>query len=193
MCGMINTLREMNGVCIMENTAIAAECVCPDEAEKKVLVWVTSPLGCKKIMEEARAYAERVNAELVIVSIQSPITGDWENKVRTLEKLERAARGVEAQLTVDFGRPVTVDELRLTLRADYPHDSFWKSAAVRFSDGTMENLSLQMTARPQRFPISPRTVTSLTLCDLQKNDDPSPFIALTQIEAWGMDASTQKE
>lgn len=86
----------------MENTAIAAECVCPDEAEKKVLVWVTSPLGCKKIMEEARAYAERVNAELVIVSIQSPITGDWENKVRTLEKLERAARGVEAQLTVEY-------------------------------------------------------------------------------------------
>ena len=102
-------------------------------------------------------------------------------------------RDPEAQLTVDFGRPVTVDELRLTLRADYPHDSFWKSTVVRFSDGTLEKLPLQMTARPQCFPIAPRTVTSLTLCDFQKNDDPSPFTALTQIEVWGTDASTEKE
>ena len=86
---------------------------------------------------------------------------------------------------------MTVDELRLTLRADYPHDSFWKSAAVRFSDGTSENLPLQMTARPQCFPISPRTVTSLTLTELIKNDDPSPFAALTQIEAWGTEAVLQ--
>ena len=86
----------------MENTAIAAEGVCLNEPAKKVLVWVTSPLGCKKIMLEASIYAERESAELVIVSIQSPITDDWGNKVRTLETLERAARDVGAQLTVEY-------------------------------------------------------------------------------------------
>ena len=86
---------------MMENAAIAAENVCLNE-QAKVLVWVTSPLGCKKIMQEASAYAVRENAELVVVSIQSPITDDWANKVRTLETLERAARDVGAQLTVEY-------------------------------------------------------------------------------------------
>lgn len=91
----------------------------------------------------------------------------------------------EATLTLNFGRPVTLDELRLTLRADFPHDSWWIQATVRFSDGSTEVLNLEKTAAPQIFAISPRTVTSLMLCELKKADDPSPFPALTQIEAWG--------
>lgn len=94
----------------------------------------------------------------------------------------------EAALTVDFGRPVTLDELRLTLRADFPHDSWWTRATVRFSDGSTEVLDLKKTAAPQAFGISPRTVTNLVLCELKKADDPSPFPALTQIEAWGTEA-----
>lgn len=99
----------------------------------------------------------------------------------------------KAELTVDFGRSVTVDELRLTLRADYPHDSWWKRVTVRFSDGSCETLALEMTAKPQNFPIKLRTVTSLTLCELTKNDDPSPFTALTQLEVWGTEAADMKE
>ena len=33
-------------------------------------------------------------------------------------------RKPEAELTIDFGRLVTIDELRLTQRADFPHDSW---------------------------------------------------------------------
>ena len=84
---------------------------------------------------------------------------------------------------------MTVDELRLTLRADFPHDSWWTKATVRFGDGSEEVLSLEKTAAPQSFPITPRTVTELTLCELIKADDPSPFPALTQIEAWGAEAA----
>lgn len=97
-------------------------------------------------------------------------------------------RDPEAALTLDFGRPVVLDELRLTLRADFPHDSWWTSATVRFSDGSTEVLNLTRTAEPQAFSITPRTVTSLLLCQLKKADDPSPFPALTQIEAWGTEA-----
>ncbi|WP_367277410.1 hypothetical protein [uncultured Subdoligranulum sp.] len=98
-------------------------------------------------------------------------------------------RDPQAALTLDFGRPVTLDEVRLTLRADFPHDSWWTAATVRFSDGSTEVLTLEKTGEPQRFAITPRTVTGLTLCELKKADDPSPFPALTRIEAWGAEAA----
>lgn len=96
-------------------------------------------------------------------------------------------RDPNAALTIDFGRPVVLDELRLTLRADFPHDSWWTSATAAFSDGSQEVLPLQKSALPQSFPISPRTVQSLVLKNLIKAEDASPFPALTQLEAWGAD------
>ena len=59
---------------------------------------------------------------------------------------------------------------------------------MRFSDGSSETLALEKTALPQVFPIAPRTVTGLTLCDLKKHGDASLYTALTQIEAWGTEA-----
>lgn len=97
-------------------------------------------------------------------------------------------RDPAAELTIDFGRAVRVDELRLTLRADYPHDSWWTEGTVRFSDGSSETFALEKTALPQAFSITPRTVTSLTLCDLKKHEDASLYTALTQIEVWGTEA-----
>lgn len=98
-------------------------------------------------------------------------------------------RDPKAAWTLEFGRPVTVDELRVTLRADFPHDSFWTQGTVEFSDGSTETLHFVKTGAPQRFPIAPRTVTRLVLRDLVKADDPSPFPALTQFEAWGTEAA----
>ena len=97
-------------------------------------------------------------------------------------------RDPNAALTLDFGRTVLLDELRLTLRADFPHDSWWTQATVEFDDGSREVLDLQKTAAPQIFSIESRTVKSLKLFELKKADDPSPFPALTQIEAWGTEA-----
>lgn len=100
-------------------------------------------------------------------------------------------RKPEAELTIDFGRPVTIDELRLTQRADFPHDSWWTAATVRFSDGSTELLEMEKSALAQVFTIKPRTVTSLTLCELKKHEDASLYTALTQIEAWGTEAKTE--
>ena len=97
-------------------------------------------------------------------------------------------RDPEAALTVFFGLPVVVDEIRLTLRADFPHDSYWTRASLYFSDGTKEVFSLKKTSYPQRFSIAPRRVESLVLRDLKKAGDESPFPALTQLEAWGVPA-----
>ena len=94
-------------------------------------------------------------------------------------------RDPNAAWTLNFGRPVLLDELRITLRADFPHDSWWLSGTVDFSDGSAETLHFEKTGKPQIFPIESRTVTSLTFSHLVKADDPSPFPALTQFEAWG--------
>ncbi len=97
-------------------------------------------------------------------------------------------RDPNAAWTLDFGRAVRVDELRVTLRADFPHDSWWTQGEVTFSDGSCEVLHFEKTDKPQSFAIEPRTVTSLTFGKLIKADDPSPFPALTQFEAWGTEA-----
>lgn len=91
----------------------------------------------------------------------------------------------DAEITVEFGRPVDVEELRLTTRADFPHDSWWVRGTVTFSDGTTESVVLDKKVEPQAFPIRRQGVTWLKLGRLVKADDPSPFPALTQIEVFG--------
>ncbi len=91
-----------------------------------------------------------------------------------------------AELTIDFGVAVTLDEIVLTLRADYPHDSYWIRATIEFDDGSREVLELKKSTEPQHFPINKRTVSTLTLKELIKAQDESPYPALTQIEAWGI-------
>jgi len=96
-------------------------------------------------------------------------------------------RDPDAALTVHFGRTIEIDMIGLYLRADFPHDAWWEEASVTFSDGHTERLSLIKTEKAQRFAIARRSTEWLRLHDLIKADDPSPFPALTQIEAWGRD------
>ncbi len=92
----------------------------------------------------------------------------------------------DAEMTVDFGRTVSIDRLVFTLRADFPHDNWWKRATVRFSDGSSETIRFVKSGEPQSFDIAAREVSSLTLSELIKDeDDPSPFPALVQLECWG--------
>ncbi len=121
---------------------------------------------------------------------RTAIDGIFENSAHLLWPYQAWSndRDPGAELTVDFGRSVVIDEIRLTLRADFPHDSWWTSVRVRFSDGSGEEFTLEQSARPQVFKIEPRTVTGLTLCELQKHQDQSLYTALTQLEAWGTES-----
>lgn len=92
---------------------------------------------------------------------------------------------------LDFGRPVAIDKLVLFLRAAWtpdaaPHGSYWQAATVEFSDGSVEKLDLKRVASGQEFPLSPRTVTWLTLKELKPAED--QWCALAEFEAWGRDA-----
>ncbi len=91
----------------------------------------------------------------------------------------------DAELRLEFGCAVEIDEVRLTLRADFPHDNYWTQATVLFSDGSTEVLSLVKTHLPQAFKLAKRKVEWLALKELVKSDEASPFPALTQLEVWG--------
>ncbi|WP_390405727.1 hypothetical protein [Lacticaseibacillus jixiensis] len=91
----------------------------------------------------------------------------------------------DAQFTLEFGRPVVIDQVVLYLRADYPHDSYWTNATLIGSDNSRQTLTLHKTAAPQVYAFAPRTVEWLRLQQLVKVPDSSTFPALTQIQVFG--------
>ncbi|HWU64045.1 MAG TPA: carbohydrate-binding protein [Ensifer sp.] len=97
-------------------------------------------------------------------------------------------RDPEATLTIDFGRPVLIEEVVFYLRADFPHDAWWRHASLDcLPDAGGLTFDLVKTGDGQAFSFAPRRVERLRLHSLIKADDPSPFPALTQIEVWGRD------
>lgn len=94
-------------------------------------------------------------------------------------------RDPNAEIQIEFGRDVIIDKVCLTTRADFPHDSWWVNATLEFSDGSSLGIPLTKTAEPQTQEFAPRTAKWVTLKNLIKADDESPFPALSQIEIWG--------
>ena len=87
---------------------------------------------------------------------------------------------------VDFGRAVELDKVRLMVRADFPHDSYWKSADVEFSDGSHVPLKIAQSAEFQDFYFSKRTVSWLRINNVMPAD-PSKWCSFIEVEAWGRD------
>ena len=94
-------------------------------------------------------------------------------------------RDPEATLKIDFGHEVELDKAVLYLRADFPHDNWWKEVTLAFSDGSKEVLYLQKTGEGQSFSFTARKVTWVELKNLVKAETESPFPALSQIELYG--------
>ncbi len=95
-------------------------------------------------------------------------------------------RQADAALCLTLGQSACVDRAVITLRADFPHDNWWKTVQLEFSDGSCETLTLQKTKAPQAFALAPRSAVWVRLSHLQKDEsDPSPFPALTQLALWG--------
>jgi hypothetical protein len=87
---------------------------------------------------------------------------------------------------VDFGREVQLDKVVLILRADVPHDRYWRQATLLFSDGQRQVIHLQKTAKPQTVSFRVRKTSSLKLIDLVQ-DAPLGWCALAAVETWGRD------
>lgn len=94
----------------------------------------------------------------------------------------------DAWCLLDFGREVDVDEMALTLRADFPHDAYWVSGHVVLSDGAEVAYDLQKTGDRQFIPLGSHRVRWMRLERMNKSDDPSAFPALIEWEVFGKDA-----
>ncbi len=57
------------------------------------------------------------------------------------------------KLTIDFGHDVAVTQLVITIRADFPHDGYWDSCRVYFSDGTYQELEITNSAKGQKIAV----------------------------------------
>ena len=94
----------------------------------------------------------------------------------------------DLEFEVHFGEDVEVSEVVLFLRADFPHDTYWKECDVEFSDGEKVHAHLNKTADGQSVSFD-RKITEmvkLTGFKQQRLEDGSlSFAALTQIEVYG--------
>lgn len=90
----------------------------------------------------------------------------------------------DAWLKVDFGEPVVADELRLYLRADYPHDTWWNRLLVETSDGARLTALLDKTGLRQALDLGGRVIEWLRLSGFERAEDDG-FPGLSQLEVWG--------
>ena len=75
-----------------------------------------------------------------------------------------------------------MDQLSLLFRCDFPHDSYWQSVEVTFSNGNCMSFDTEKQEEFQNFKFPTQQSTFIKLSHLNKAQDDSPFPALTQIE-----------
>ena len=93
-------------------------------------------------------------------------------------------RQENAWLRVDFGEPVLADELRLYLRADYPHDSWWEDVRVELSNGEDLTFTLDKTGAAQLLGLGGAEIEWLRIYHLRRSKEPG-FPAISQVQVWG--------
>ncbi len=94
----------------------------------------------------------------------------------------------DLEFWVDFGREVEVSSVVIYLRADFPHDTYWKEAEIEFSDKTRIPVKLLGTKEGQRFEFEPKNTESVKLTGFKQQrleDGSLSFAALSQIQING--------
>ena len=89
---------------------------------------------------------------------------------------------------VEFGTEVEVSKVTIHLRADFPHDTYWKEAELEFSDKSTVHIDLIGTKEGQTFEFEPKKTeyVKLTGFKQQRLEDGSlSFAALSQISVYG--------
>ncbi len=89
--------------------------------------------------------------------------------------------------TIDFGREVTVDELVVVIRADFPHDSYFTGCTVTFSDGSTKQINLTNSEMEQVIDLGGVTTTSIKLSGftVETAGATTPYAALTEVKCMG--------
>ena len=91
----------------------------------------------------------------------------------------------DAWCRIDFGRPLEVERMALTLRADFPHDAYWISGHAVDSEGGDIAFYLKKTPERQWIVLGRRLISWIRLERMVKSDDPSAFPSLRSWEIIG--------
>lgn len=94
-------------------------------------------------------------------------------------------RQEDALIRLSFGRIVEIDKIILYLRADFPHDNWWKSVNFTFSDESELKVQMEKSMQSHEIDFPAKRVCWLEMGQMVKSEEPSPFPALTQIEVYG--------
>ena len=93
----------------------------------------------------------------------------------------------DAWCRLDLGREALIDEMALTLRADFPHDAWWVRGQVELSDGFVMDFPLKKSGERQFIALGEHRASWLRLQNMVKSDDPSAFPSLIEWEVFGKD------
>ena len=97
----------------------------------------------------------------------------------------------DAWLKIDFGNAVVVDQMKIFIRADFPHDTHWDSGVLEFSDGSEHAINLKKTKDAQVFRFDKRRVEWVKIKNLKQTGELG-WASFSEIEVWGK-SSTEQE
>ena len=88
---------------------------------------------------------------------------------------------------IDFGREVTINELIVVIRADFPHDSYFTGCTVTLSDGTTMDINLTNSSLEQVIDLGGVKTTSIKLSNftVETAGATTPYAALTEVKCMG--------
>ena len=98
----------------------------------------------------------------------------------------RPNRRTDLWLKVDLGRLAALDEVVITLHLNAGQAKTWKSATLKFSDGSSAPITLACSDKPQTFPCPGKKASWVTIADL-KEDFPFSDNGIARVTLNGRD------
>ncbi len=86
---------------------------------------------------------------------------------------------------LEFGQEIETDKIVVFLRADFPHDTYWKSFDIEFSDKSVVHAEFEGTAEGQEINFETKKTTYIRLKNFRQVSYPLSWAALSQIEVYG--------
>lgn len=134
------------------------------------------------------AYANLVTRENPTFFERNAIDGMTNNTGHGAYPYQSWAGGAREDLEyyLDFGADVEVEKLVFYLRADFPHDTYWKSIDMVFSNGERVTGNFEATSEGQEVILRENIRTkTIHLTNFKQASFPLSWAALSQIEVYG--------
>ncbi len=159
-----------------------------DEEVKEERIISLNPYACHG---EKRFFP---NASANLVTRNNPcffernaIDGVYENESHGYYPYHSWAGGAREDLEyyLDFGNEIETEKIVVFLRADFPHDTYWKSFDIEFSDKSIVHCEFEGTKEGQEITFPKKKTKLIHLTNFRQVSTPLSWAALSQIEVHG--------